>query len=353
MTRKGFEPWIAVKVGVRKNRKLAGLPDDTARYGWIAGVLAEAKLQRPGGRFDSRGQLEEAIGRFAMYVDNYLEAGLLEVAGRLCSSCRKVWKALPVGIYVVHDWRAHQRDPFSADRAEAWREGLANEHGNGDRTTDERTANDSRTTDERETNESDSPNERPMNTVDSPNVTADSRARGKTQDSRQETKRTESDSSDGVYPAPDAAEPLLSAKQLQAWQPYRRQEWAPFREAWLARGFRLPPVGDPDDPRSQAHVIWEILDNRPADLVRWVTDAPGKTSHHVVAYLIDRWQAIKAEAGVEDDSRPTVEDDPTSTPESAAAILGRLGAQVAARPAWAATTASEDEADDAAVKVAS
>jgi hypothetical protein len=98
LTRKGFEPWIAVKVGVRKNRKLAGLPDDTARYGWIAGVLAEAKLQRPGGRFDSRGQLEEAIGRFAIYVDNYLAAGLLEVAGRLCTSCRKVWTALPVGV---------------------------------------------------------------------------------------------------------------------------------------------------------------------------------------------------------------------------------------------------------------
>ena len=181
---KGFEPWIAVKVGVRKNRKLAGLPDDTARYGWIAGVLAEAKLQRPGGRFDSRGQLEEAIGRFAAHVDAYLAAGLLEVAGRLCTSCRKIWTALPSGAMVVHDWRSHQRDPFSAARAEAWR----SDHENDDGTTDERPSNDDGTNDESQT-------ERATNTVDSRDVTADSRARGKTPDS-------DSDKETGDSPQP-------------------------------------------------------------------------------------------------------------------------------------------------------
>lgn len=185
---KGFEPWIAVKVGVRKNRKLAGLPDDTARYGWIAGVLAEAKLQRPGGRFDSRGQLEEAIGRFAGHVDDYLAAGLLEVAGRLCTSCRKVWVGLPSGSMVVHDWRSHQRDPFSAARAEAWR----SEHENDDGTTDERMSNDDGTTGERATN-----------TVDSRDVTADSRAHGERAGRHaHETPDSDSDKETGDSPQP-------------------------------------------------------------------------------------------------------------------------------------------------------
>jgi hypothetical protein len=184
---KGNEPWIAVKVGIRKNRKLTALPDDTARYGWLAGVLAEAKLQRPGGRFDSRGQLDEAIGRFAAHVDQYVAVGLLEVAGRLCSRCRKPWPDLPAGAYVVHDWRAHQRDPLAADRAKAWRADQ-----NDDGTPDERATNDGpdapgserendeRTTNERATNDERTRDERRTNARRSPDDTADSRARGET-----------------------------------------------------------------------------------------------------------------------------------------------------------------------------
>lgn len=124
--------------------------------------------------------------------------------------------------------------------------------------------------------------------------------------------------------ATNGSEPLLDARELEAWSRYSRKAWEPFKLAWLARGFKLPPMGDPDDERSQAHVVWEILDNRPSDLVRWTNEAPGKTSHAVVGYLIERWQALKADVGIEDEERVDLERDPTSTPESARDILRSL-----------------------------
>jgi hypothetical protein len=140
---------------------------------------------------------------------------------------------------------------------------------------------------------------------------------------RPNVEKNESVPLNGVYPAPDAAEPLLDQRQLTAWHPYRRARWSAFKAAWFARGFKLPPQGDPDDPRSQAHVVWEILDNRGSDLERWVAEAPGKTSHQVVAHLIKRWQAIKAEVGVDDEPEGPEWRAP-SRPESTAAILERL-----------------------------
>jgi hypothetical protein len=151
----------------------------------------------------------------------------------------------------------------------------------------------------------------------------------------------EGDSPDVEYPAPGAGEPLLSERQLAQWHPFRRRQWDAFRAAWFARDFLLPPAGDPDDPRSQAHVVWEILDNRGDELAEWVAAAPGKTSHDVVRHLIERWHAVKADAGIEDEDVGTdVERDPTSTPESAREILGRLAAGLAAR--------SDESPDEAA-----
>jgi hypothetical protein len=319
---KEFEPWFAVKVGARKNRKIVALPNDTARLGWFLGVLAEAKLQRPAGRFDSREQLIESVGRYGEHVDDYLRQGLLEVAPRLCEACKRALGTVPPGCVVVHDWQVHQRDPGRANRAAEWR-------ANADRTLDERAENAPQT-----------PDERGINADRTPDVTADSRGDGRaaarggarrreTQDNRQEN---ESVPNNGVYPAASAVGPLLNQRELTAWQPYRRAQWETFKAAWWARGFKLPPQGDPDDPRSQAHIVWEILDARGDELATWVTDAPGKTSHAVVAHLLERWQAIKADAGIEDEAPPDVERDPTSTPESAGAILRRIREEV---PDWA------------------
>lgn len=130
--RKAYEPWFAVKVGIRANHKIVDLSCDTARWGWIAGVLAQAKLQRPGGRFRSRAVLEEEIGRFAPYVDEYLAVALLEVAPALCKDCAAAIGVVPAGEIVIHDWRHHQRDPDAAIRVAEWRE----ERGSSTSTTD-------------------------------------------------------------------------------------------------------------------------------------------------------------------------------------------------------------------------
>lgn len=121
MPRKAFEPWFAVKVGIRRNHKIVELSSDSARWGWLAGVIAEAKLQRPGGRFRSRAVLEESIGRFATFVDEYLGQGLLEAAPALCPECRTDVGKVDPGTMVVHDWRHHQRDPDAAIRVAEWR----------------------------------------------------------------------------------------------------------------------------------------------------------------------------------------------------------------------------------------
>lgn len=177
MPRKEYEPWFAVKVGARKNRKIIALPNDTARLGWFLGVMAEAKMQRPGGRFDSRDQLAEVIpGRFAEWIDAYLEVGLLEEAPAICPRCKKHVGEVPDGTLLVHDWRDHQRDPDAAIRVAEWRR----ERDEGASTTDVRPAYDGSTTDE-------SSIERP--------TYADSRARARTRETETgDRDRTERDS---------------------------------------------------------------------------------------------------------------------------------------------------------------
>ena len=99
-----------------------------------------------------------------------------------------------------------------------------------------------------------------------------------------------------------------------------------FRLVWIGRGLRLPPSGEADDPKGQRGLLWQVLDARPGDLVRWVAEAPGKTSHAVVEHVIARWHEARAEAGV-DDEPPADERD---LPKAASAqrlgdILAGLG----------------------------
>jgi len=115
------EPHVMVAALVGENSKLACLPNDTARLGYFYVVLGKAKLQRPSGRFASRGHWREIAGRFARFLPQYLDAGLVEEAPRLCERCAPKWPGLSAGSLVVHDWHLHQSDPGAALRAAEYR----------------------------------------------------------------------------------------------------------------------------------------------------------------------------------------------------------------------------------------
>jgi hypothetical protein len=84
------------------------------------------------------------------------------------------------------------------------------------------------------------------------------------------------------------------------WADWNHRNWQPFREAWVARGFVHPPVGSPyDNPDSRSPsaraLLWPIADARPKDLARWVREAPAKTPHQIVRYVLDRWDTVRSQ----------------------------------------------------------
>jgi hypothetical protein len=93
----------------------------------------------------------------------------------------------------------------------------------------------------------------------------------------------------------------MTRSERDAWSGFG-PEWSAFRAAWLRRGLRRPPHGsaedDPDDPKpSQRALLFSILDARPHDLPRWVSDAPAKASaSQVVAHCLERWHAERDRA---------------------------------------------------------
>jgi hypothetical protein len=109
-------PWIAIDVDIRKDDRLVDLPSDSARYGYIAGVLAESRLQDPRAVFPSRAVLAESIGRFDRFVPKYLEVGLLHQVPHRCEPCNREYGDLRRGAIVVHNWHGKQRDPAHAER---------------------------------------------------------------------------------------------------------------------------------------------------------------------------------------------------------------------------------------------
>lgn len=107
------DPWVAIEATVRRNGKLASLPSDVARWGWVV-MLGEAKLLRRAGTF-TPAQWPEAMGRFARYLDAYLSAGLLHRAPRYCDqehqrTCLRGRGPFPAGTLVIHEWPSHQRE---------------------------------------------------------------------------------------------------------------------------------------------------------------------------------------------------------------------------------------------------
>lgn len=114
------EPWIKVKIGLRRSGKFLGLPSDGARLGYVY-VLLEAKVQRRMGVFDNRRHLATVLGKHGRYVDDFLTASLIHEAPALCPDCKARNPGLPQGAIVVHDYAKEQRDPTHADRQAGYR----------------------------------------------------------------------------------------------------------------------------------------------------------------------------------------------------------------------------------------
>jgi hypothetical protein len=96
-------------------------------------------------------------------------------------------------------------------------------------------------------------------------------------------------------------EPRLTEHQLNSWNGFGPR-WARFKEAWLSRGLLYAPFGSPDDDdTSQRGLLFQVLDTRPNDIVRWVEQAPKPSAREVITYILEQWHEARAAAGVDDD----------------------------------------------------
>src|ERR1041385_1693949 len=92
--------WITVDTGLVDHPKIAALPNDASRWGWMV-TLLEAKRQRTPGTFASPKHYRHVVGKLGRYLQDYLDAGLLDdVEGRLD----------------IHDWPEYQRDRTATER---------------------------------------------------------------------------------------------------------------------------------------------------------------------------------------------------------------------------------------------
>lgn len=72
-----------------------------------------------------------------------------------------------------------------------------------------------------------------------------------------------------------------------AWDEYG-PEWAAFRAASEARGFRKPPT------EKQRAALWPIVEARPVDVGRWVTEAPeGAKYSAIVGHVFAEWASVR------------------------------------------------------------
>jgi hypothetical protein len=88
--------------------------------------------------------------------------------------------------------------------------------------------------------------------------------------------------------ARDTRGPRLTREELIAWSHLKAAAWSSFKEAWMARGLRMPPTP------AQRELLWEIADARPTDLARWVRAAPTPKADEIVAYVIERWELLRS-----------------------------------------------------------
>jgi hypothetical protein len=116
----------------------------------------------------------------------------------------------------------------------------------------------------------------------------------------------------------------LTSKQYRAWRTFG-PEWDDFRQAWLRRGFRLPPSGREDELRTQRTLLSEVLWSRPRDLVLWVGEAPGRTSYEVVGFVLKRWHETQdVAANFPPSHQPTRSGSPLPIGALLPALLARI-----------------------------
>lgn len=193
------EPWIKLKVRTDESDKIASLPNDQARWGWIR-VLLKAKTQRRMGIFASRGHLRTVIAPHGRFIDAWIEANLLHQWPTPCLRCTSLYDSLASdGEFVVHDYLREQRDPTNADRQADWRHSRSDAApGTGDGGPDRNAGRNGTANGDRDGGDNAERNG-PRNALGDgavpPTVTADSRARGttatetETRDSESEEKR--------------------------------------------------------------------------------------------------------------------------------------------------------------------
>lgn len=85
--------WITVDTDLPDHAKMAALPNDTARWGWLV-TLCKAKQQRKPGTFANANHFRHVMGRHARFLEDYTKAGLLDTGEG--------------NTLQVHDWKKHQ-----------------------------------------------------------------------------------------------------------------------------------------------------------------------------------------------------------------------------------------------------
>lgn len=283
-------PWYAVDVDVRKDERIADLPSDAARWGYVGAVLAEARLQTQRGVFGSRATLIEAIGRFGKHVPDYLKGGLLEEAPQLCPPCLQAFGAQRSGAIVVHNWARKQNDPGHAERQELYRGKGREGDGEGDAHGDAKVT---------------------------PMVTGYSRARAETQ-----TLDTDIGESPSVSPPSDRPD-VVALVQLHRWRRVTKaqrgilEELASFErlsEADVASGYAVVAAWIRETPDGEDPLQYAMACGKRRRADRQLTAAQADT----------QWRAEKAA-------------DRSTAPERLGAIVDRVNGHAQAQAQEATT----------------
>lgn len=85
--------WITLDTKLGRHPKMAALPSDTARYGWVM-TLLEAKEQRTPGTFASANHFRFVMSRHGRFLEDYIRVGLMDREDD--------------GTIRIHDWQRHQ-----------------------------------------------------------------------------------------------------------------------------------------------------------------------------------------------------------------------------------------------------
>lgn len=128
--------------------------------------------------------------------------------------------------------------------------------------------------------------------------------------------------------AKEPSDRRLTAEANESWSTFG-PEWDEFRAAWIGRGLYFAPYGDPGEEGTQRSVFWELLEARPADTVRWVTEAPpGSSAVGIGLYCLRQWHDVKGTIadGLERLAESMSEAGPTK--DEAAATLAEIAASL-------------------------